>query len=114
MGEHILLGICVSQVGEQISLGVCVSQVGEHISLSVCVSQVGEHISQGICVFQVGEHILLGTADDWLIPPLYPTCILLCIILGLSTEISSKTAIVRNSQPEICLAVFYPLLGHVR
>ena len=40
MGEHISLGICVSQVGEHISLGICVSQVGEHISLGICVSPV--------------------------------------------------------------------------
>lgn len=46
------------------------------------------------------------SADNWLILPLCPTCILLCIFLGLSTEISSKTAVVRNCQPEICLAVF--------
>ena len=29
MGEHISLGICVSQVGEHISLGICVSLVGK-------------------------------------------------------------------------------------
>ena len=40
-GEHISLGIRVSQVGEHISLGIRVSQVGEHISLGICVSQVG-------------------------------------------------------------------------
>ena len=28
---------------------------GEHISLGICVSQVGEHISLGICVAQVGK-----------------------------------------------------------
>ena len=51
VGEHISLGICVSQVGEHISLGICVSQVGEHISLGICVSQVEEHTSLGICVY---------------------------------------------------------------
>ena len=34
--------------------------VGEHISLGICVSQVGEHISQWRCVSQVGKHISLG------------------------------------------------------
>ena len=28
---------------------------GEHISLGICVSQVGEHISLGICVAQAGK-----------------------------------------------------------
>ena len=45
LGEHISLGLRVSQVGEHISLGICVSKVGDHISLGSCVSQVGEHIS---------------------------------------------------------------------
>ena len=30
-----------SYLGEHISLGICVSQVGKHISLGICVSQVG-------------------------------------------------------------------------
>ena len=34
-------------VGEHISLGICVSQVGEHISLGICVSQVGNTYHQG-------------------------------------------------------------------
>ena len=72
-GEHISLGICVSQIGgthiprvtcfpgrEHISLGIRVSQAGEHISLGICVSKVGGHISLGSCVSQVGEHISLG------------------------------------------------------
>ena len=59
-GEHISLGICVSQAGEHIFLGICVSQGGEHISLRIRVSQVGEHISLGICISQVGEHISPG------------------------------------------------------
>ena len=59
-GEHISLGICVSQVREHISLGIYVSQVGEHISLGIYVSQVGELISLGIYVSQVREHISLG------------------------------------------------------
>ena len=33
-------GICVFQVGEYIR--ICFSQVGEHISLGICVSQVGK------------------------------------------------------------------------
>ena len=37
-GEHILLGIRVSQMVEHILLGICVSQVGEHISLAIRVT----------------------------------------------------------------------------
>ena len=48
-GTHITRDTCF-RVGEHISLGIRVSQVGEHISLRICVSQVGEHISLGICV----------------------------------------------------------------
>ena len=52
------------------------------------------------------------TADNWLIPPLCPTYILLCILLGLSTEISSKAVIVRNCQPEIISASPYSNLSY--
>ena len=41
-GEHISLGICVSQVGKHISLGICVSRVREHLLLGICVAQVGK------------------------------------------------------------------------
>ena len=60
VGEHISLGIRVSQVGEHISLGICVSQVGEHVSLGIRVSRKEEHKSLAICVSEVGEHISLG------------------------------------------------------
>ena len=55
MGEHISLGICVSQVGDHISLGICVCYVGKHISLGICVSRLRGHILLGICVGQVGK-----------------------------------------------------------
>ena len=48
-GTHITRDICFPG-GEHISLGICVSQVGKHISLGIYVSQVREHISLGICV----------------------------------------------------------------
>ena len=39
-GEHIILGICVSQVGQLKSVGICVSHVGEPIT-------VGRYVSLG-------------------------------------------------------------------
>ena len=48
-GTHITTDMCFPG-GEHISLGIYVSQVGELISLAIYVSQVGEHISLGICV----------------------------------------------------------------
>ena len=41
-GEHIRVGICVSQVEEVKSLGVCVFQVGEHITLGITISRFNE------------------------------------------------------------------------
>ena len=60
MGEHISLGMRVSQVGEHISQGMRVAQVGEHISQGIRVAQVGgRHITRDIC-FQVGEGLSVG------------------------------------------------------
>ena len=47
--------VCVSQVGEHISLGIHVSQGEERISLGKWVSGLGKHISLGICVSQVDK-----------------------------------------------------------
>ena len=55
VGEHITLGIRVSQLRELKSLGICFFQVGEHITLGICVSQVAELKSLGICVSQLGN-----------------------------------------------------------
>ena len=54
METHISRDTC-SWVGEHISLGICVSQVGKHLSLGICVSRVREHIFLGIYVAQVGK-----------------------------------------------------------
>ena len=58
VGEHISLGIYVSQLGEHILLGI-VSRVGEHISLGIYVSRVGEDLSW------VGVHIPLVICVSW-------------------------------------------------
>ena len=48
MGEHISLGIRVSQVGKHISLGpdTCFPGRGTHITRDTCFSGVGTHITK--------------------------------------------------------------------
>ena len=76
--EHMLLGICVSQVGEHISLEILVSHVGDNMLLGICVSQVEEHISPGIHVFQVEEHRFLFSVIEFIMITLVAFIIFKC------------------------------------
>ena len=64
-GTHITRDMCFPG-GEHISLGICVSQVGDHILLGIRVSQVGERISLGIRASQVQcEKWIISYCAQW-------------------------------------------------